>query len=174
MNNQSKIRKLTYIALLTAIAILLVHPLLRVPSPYGGVIHVGDSAIFIASVFFGPFAGAFVGGVGHAIANLIFGPQVFAPFTFIIKGIMGFIIGIIAYRQGVKSFRLWIALVCALAILLVGYFLAGHALFITDRIAAAPAPLAFAISNSIQWLGSVIVAVALLPIVNKILGGREL
>ena len=167
-------KNLTYIALLTAIATLLVAPFLRIPSPYGGVIHVGDSAIFIASIFLGPFAGAFVGGVGHSLANLIFGPQIFAPWTLIIKAIMGFVVGIIARQQTVKSVRLWIAFVCSLLILLVGYFIAATVIFNTGGSAAAPVPLSFAISNAIQWLASIIVTIVLLPIANKILGGKKL
>jgi len=171
MNTNTK--KLTYIALLTALSTLAVG-FLRIPSPYGGIIHFGDSIVFIASIFFGPLAGAVVGGIGHALANIIFGPQIFTPWTLVIKAIMGIAVGIIAYRQPLKSFRLWIAFVCALAILLVGYFIAATVLFSGGDIAAAPVPLIFAASNSTQWAASVVVAVILIPIVNKILGGREL
>jgi len=160
---------------MTAIATLLVAPFLRIPSPYGGVIHIGDSAIFLASVLLGPFAGAFVGGVGHFFANFIFGPQIFAPWTLVIKGIMGFLVGAIAYRKTLKSVRLWLALICALVILLVGYFIAANVMFANEvEGVVQPAPLTFAISNAIQWGASVTVTIVLLPIVNKILGGKEL
>ncbi|MCL2838920.1 MAG: ECF transporter S component [Oscillospiraceae bacterium] len=171
--NYTKTDKLTYIALLTAVSTLAVG-FLRVPSPYGGIIHFGDSVIFITSIFFGPLAGAFVGGVGHSIANILFGPQIFAPWTLVIKAIMGLVVGIIAHRQTIASVRLWISFVCALAILLVGYFIAATVIFSTGGSAAAPVPLSFAISNSIQWIASVIATVALLPIVNKILRRNKL
>jgi len=170
---QSRTDKLTYIALLTAMSTLLV-AFPRFPSPYGGIIHLGDVAIYITAIFFGPLAGAFVGGVGHSIANIIFGPQMFAPFTLVIKAIMGLIVGLIAYRQTKESLRIWIAFLCSLSILLVGYFFASTWLFGADRLEMAPVPLSFAISNSIQWITSIGVTLALLPIVKKILGGREL
>jgi len=169
MNSKINIRRLTYIALLTALSTLAVG-YLRVPSPYGGIIHFGDSVIFLTAIFFGPFAGAFVGGIGHSLANMLFGPQIFAPWTLVIKAVMGFMVGMIAYRKTVKSFRVWVALVCSLVILLIGYFIAGTVIFNTGGSAAAPVPLTFAISNSIQWLASSIVTIVLLPIVNKILG----
>ena len=165
----TKIRKLTYIALLTSLATLLVAPFLRVPSPYGGVMHVADSIIFVTAVFFGPVPAAIVGGIGHSLANILFGPQIFAPWTLVIKGIMGFVVGLIAYKQPVKSFRLWIGLICALIILLVGYFTAASVIFMTGGSASAPAPLIFAASNATQWGASVAVTLILLPIMKKIL-----
>jgi len=170
---QTRTDKLTYIALLTAISTLLVY-FPRFPSPYGGIIHLGDVAIYITAIFFGPFAAAFVGGVGHAIANILFGPQMFAPFTLVIKAIIGIVVGLIAYRQKKESLRLWISFLCSLAILLIGYFIAAMLLFNAGRIEMAPVPLSFAISNSIQWVTSIGVTLVLLPIVNKILGGRGL
>jgi len=136
--------------------------------------HVGDSAIFIASIFLGPFAGAFVGGVGHSLANILTEGAHWALWTLAIKGIMGFLVGVIAYRRTLKNFRLWLALICALVILLVGYFIAANVLFARGEIANAPVVISFAISNAIQWGASVTVTIVLLPIVNKILGGKEL
>ena len=58
---QSRTDKLTYIALFTALATISVM-FLRVPNGVGGIIHPGDSIIYITAIFFGPLAGAFVGG----------------------------------------------------------------------------------------------------------------
>ena len=162
------IKRLTIIAFLTALSTLAVG-YLRIPSPYGGIIHFGDSVIFIVAVFFGPFAGAFVGGVGHAVANLIFGPQIFAPWTLVIKALMGFTVGAIAYKKEVKSLRLWIALILAWIILLVGYFIATIVLFNLGDLATSPVPLVFALSNATQWVASIIAFLMLLPIIKKIL-----
>ncbi|HBF66016.1 MAG TPA: ECF transporter S component, partial [Clostridium sp.] len=61
-----------------------------------GYIHLGDSMILLISVFFGAKYGMVAGGVGSAMADLLSGYGHWAPFTFIIKGIMGYLIGKIA------------------------------------------------------------------------------
>lgn len=158
---QSRTDKLTYIALLTAMATLLV-AFPRVPNGLGGIIHTSDSIIYITAIFFGPFAGAFVGGVGHSLANILFGPEVFAPWTFVIKAIMGLVVGLIA-RRCIKGVRLWIALTSSTIILVVAYFFANSVIFNLEvGIAAIPALI-------IQGVAGVVVTLVLLPIVNKIL-----
>jgi len=166
MTNKLTTRKLTYIALLTAISSLSVM-FLRVPNGVGGIIHPGDSIIYLTSIFFGPWAGAFVGGVGHSLANLIAGPQVFAPWTFVIKGIMGIVFGIIV-RRNPKGAKLWIALLTCTAILVAAYFVANLVIFDFGVAVASILPL------SIQGVAGIIVTIALLPIVNKILRRNEL
>jgi len=166
MKNYTKTDKLTYIALLTALATLLVgFP--RVPNGVGGIIHTSDSIIYITAIFFGPLAGAFVGGIGHSFANIIFGPQIFAPWTLVIKAIMGLVVGLIA-KGHVKGARKWTALVCGTVILVVAYFVANYFLFDLEVAIASILPL------SIQGVAGMVVTVALLPIVNKILGGKRL
>ena len=163
-----KTRKLTYIALLTALSTISVM-FLRVPNGVGGIIHPGDSIIYITAIFFGPLAGAFVGGIGHSLANLLSDTAVWAPWTFAIKGIMGSVVGLIAHNAvQIKNARLWIALIISTAILIVGYFIAG--IFVLG----AGAAVAQAVMTSIQGVIGIIVTIVLLPIVNKILGGRKL
>lgn len=43
------------------------------PSPTGGYTHIGDSAIFIAALLFGPKVGATVGVVGPLVADMVLG-----------------------------------------------------------------------------------------------------
>jgi uncharacterized membrane protein len=57
-----------------------------------GYFNVGETMIYIAALSFGPYVGAFAGGVGAAIADLIAAP-IFAPGTLVIKGCEGAIVG---------------------------------------------------------------------------------
>jgi len=163
---KSNTDKLTYIALLTAMATLLV-AFPRVPNGLGGIIHTSDSIIYITAIFFGPIAGGFVGGVGHSVANVLFGPEIFAPWTLVIKAIMGLVVGLIAQGH-IKGVKLWIALILSTVILVAAYFVANGVIFSWEiGVAAIPALI-------IQGVAGIVVTVVLLPIVNKILGGNKL
>ncbi len=60
----------------------------------GGYFNVGETIIYVAALVFGPIAGAFAGGVGAAIADMLVAPQ-FAPGTLAIKGLEGAIVGLL-------------------------------------------------------------------------------
>jgi uncharacterized membrane protein len=57
-----------------------------------GYFNIGETIIYITALLFGPFVGAFAGGLGSAIADMV-GYPVFAPGTLVIKGFEGAIVG---------------------------------------------------------------------------------
>lgn len=73
--------------------------LIRVPIPGGGYFNLGDSVIIFAALYGGKKTGAFAGGVGSALADLI-GFPVFAPITLIAKGLLGLLAGCAYARNG--------------------------------------------------------------------------
>lgn len=81
------------IALVTVSTMVLQIPV----SATNGYIHLGDSMILLISVFFGWRYGMVAGGVGAALADLLSGYAHWAPFTLIIKGVMGLLVGKIAH-----------------------------------------------------------------------------
>lgn len=154
-------KKLIRIAMLTALAaVLTLFPQLRTPT--GGYVHFGDSIIYLASIFMGPVPGAIVGAVGHSISDLISAP-VFVPATFIIKGLMGFLIGLIAYQK-LDIKHLVFAGIVALLLVTGGYFIAESIMF------GVPAALTVLVSSPVQWLMSVVASAVLIPVVSKIRG----
>lgn len=76
-------------------ALTAVLTLVSVPLPGGGYYNFGDVAIFIAAAALGPVVGAFVGGLGGALGDLILGYTIYAPFTLIIKAAEGILAGIL-------------------------------------------------------------------------------
>jgi uncharacterized membrane protein len=58
----------------------------------GGYFNVGEIVIYVAALLFGPIVGAFAGGVGAAIADMVLAAQ-FAPGTLIVKSFEGAIVG---------------------------------------------------------------------------------
>ncbi|MEG1880632.1 MAG: ECF transporter S component, partial [Oscillospiraceae bacterium] len=85
-------KKFIRISMLTALAVVLTM-VPKIPTPTGGYVHFGDSIIYLASIFLGPWAGAAVGAVGHSLADIIGGYPIFALPTFFIKGLMGYTLG---------------------------------------------------------------------------------
>lgn len=63
----------------------------------GGYFNLGEPVIYVAALVFGPLVGAFAGGVGAAIADIVVAPP-FAPGTLIIKGIEGALVGFLGKK----------------------------------------------------------------------------
>ncbi|AKH96820.1 ECF transporter S component [Halanaeroarchaeum sulfurireducens] len=61
-----------------------------------GYLNFGEVVIYTAAFLFGGVVGGLGGGVGAAAADVILGYGMFAPVTFVAKGIEGFIVGRLA------------------------------------------------------------------------------
>lgn len=79
-------------AALTTVATILIQ--IQIPGAQG-YINFGDAVIFISAYVLGGVGGFLVGGVGSMLADLFTSYFVYAPFTFVIKGLEGFVCGII-------------------------------------------------------------------------------
>ena len=88
-------------ALLTALVFVATSFInIRLPiAASGGLVHLGTAMLVIASVVFGKEKGAIAGAVGMAIFDLSSGWALWAPFTFVIRGVMGYILGAISYSN---------------------------------------------------------------------------
>ncbi|MCR4688616.1 MAG: ECF transporter S component [Saccharofermentans sp.] len=94
---------------------------LRVPTGIG-YINLGDAVIYVTSYIFGPYA-FFASSIGSAIADLIAGYPVYIAPTFVIKGLMGAVGGLILYKASKPSFvRRLLAALAIEAIMVLGYF----------------------------------------------------
>lgn len=87
-------RVVVFTALVTAATIVLsvYFPLTR------GYFNLGETMVYLSALVAGPLVGAFAGGVGSALADIILGYQVFAPGTLVIKAVEGYVAGILARR----------------------------------------------------------------------------
>ncbi len=99
MNKPLSVRDLTLIGLLTAL-VAVATMIIKVPIPATqGYIHLGDSMIFLAAILFGRRHGAVAAGLGSALADILLGYTAYALPTLIIKGLMGYMVGVIAEQQ---------------------------------------------------------------------------
>jgi len=60
-----------------------------------GFFNIGESMVFLSALLFGPFVGAFAGGVGSMIADLLLGYPHYALATLVIKACEGYIVGLL-------------------------------------------------------------------------------
>lgn len=97
MNKNLKLKNMIRIALMAALCFIVTY-LFKVPTFYGYA-HLGDSIIFLTAILFGSFDAAFASAIGMMLVDVLGGYAIWAPFTFIIKGIMGYIAGKISYRK---------------------------------------------------------------------------
>jgi len=109
-----------------------------------GYIHLGDSMILLISVFFGAKYGMVAGGVGSALADVLSGYAHWALFTFIIKGIMGYVIGKVASfsekNDKFFTYRNMIGSVLGVIWMVFGYFIGGGILKSSFAVAAVSIP----------------------------------
>ena len=119
MSKERTLIQLSLAAIMTAL-VAVGTLLIRIPNPMGGYFNVGDVLIFVSALTFGPLVGGFAGGVGSAIADMIGFPLFVIP-TLIVKGLEGFIAGLIADRRAVL--RDVLAVGIAGSEMIIGYFL---------------------------------------------------
>lgn len=89
MNSQN-IRRLTLGGMLAALTAVFT-AYVSIPIA-GGYFHPGDAMIALSGVVLGPFA-AIPAAIGSCLADLLAGCAIYAPFTFVIKGLTGLIAG---------------------------------------------------------------------------------
>ncbi len=158
--NRKRIESIAYIAVFTALVFVFTM-LVNVKWPFGngGLIHLGNVPLFICAIILGKKAGAIAGAVGMGLFDLISGWVMWAPFTFVIVGLMGFAVGAITEKKR-KIYWYGFSLVVALAIKLVGYYIAEWIIY-----GNAIVPLQSVPGNIIQiGLASVLVLIAIKPL----------
>ncbi|CVK20697.1 ECF transporter S component [Sporomusa sphaeroides] len=119
--NQTKL--LVYAALgIALVFICTVFVNVRLPvAANGGLIHLGNVPLFIIAILYGRWLGALAGGIGMALFDVVGGWFLWAPFTLIIVGLMGYTVGAICEKnQTLTAYVL--ALVVACIIKVVGYY----------------------------------------------------
>ena len=98
------VRRLTLAALSIAL-VTLATMAVRIPNPATqGYINLGDALLFTLALVFGWRIGGLAGGVGSALADALGGYFIWAPWTLVIKGIEGVLVGTIAF-WGIRGDR---------------------------------------------------------------------
>ena len=101
---------------------------IQIPIPLG-YMHLGNTCILLTAALFGPTTGLLTGGIGSALADLLTGYTQWVLPTLLIKSIMGFAIGYLAWGKEKKlhmaSVRTLLASIAGVAVMIAGYTIAG-------------------------------------------------
>lgn len=155
-----KIVMAALLASLTCVATMII----KIPSPLKGYVNLGDCIVLVAGWILSPTYGFLAAGLGSALADIFSGYVVYAPATFVIKGIMA----IVAYygfkmlrkKMGNLPSRI-ISGVFAEIIMILGYFVfEGFMYGFVPSLVNIPA-------NGMQAIANLIIGVILIKVFEK-------
>ncbi len=142
-------------------ALTSVATLISVPLPFGYA-NLGDLFVILCGVILGPVYGGLAAGIGAALSDLVLGYALYAPATFLIKGIMAVIVWLFAQQLAKKFFTLRFIIGSFLAelFMVAGYL--GFELIIYGKGAFASIP-----GNTIQATVCFIAAIVVFVVLSK-------
>lgn len=124
-----KVQDMVQVALMAAMTYIAT-AVINIPSGVivKGVVHLGDTMVFLAAILLGKRKGFLAAAIGMCMFDLLSPYAIWAPFTFFIKGIMAYIAGTIAYRKDYEGNSMWnniIAFVLGGVWMIGAYYMAG-------------------------------------------------
>lgn len=107
---------------------------INIPGPTsGGLFHLGNVMAFTIAIIFGKKAGAISGALGMTLFDLTSAYFAWAPFTFIIRFAMGYLIGYMANINNTSKVKsatfTFLGVLVASLIMIVGYYIAEFILY---------------------------------------------
>ena len=157
----SSTQRLVYTALAIALVfVCTVFVNVRLPiAANGGLIHLGNVPLFIIAILYGRWMGALAGGFGMALFDVVGGWFLWAPFTLVIVGLIGYTVGAICEkRQTLTAYVLALTVACFIKV--AGYY-GAEGLIYGNWLA----PMASVPGNLVQ-IG--VAAAVVLPLVSKL------
>lgn len=132
----------------------------------GGLIHLGNVPLFIGALLFGKRSGMIAGAFGMGLFDLMGGWTAWAPFTFVIAGCMGYVVGWFAENHPIHNTYVndIAALVLALLIKIAGYDIAE--VFIIQNWIL---PLGSIPGNVVQVGVAAVITLAAMPVFRRVI-----
>ena len=88
--DNNKTRKIVLAAMFAALCCVATM-IIKIPSPLKGYLNLGDCIVLLSGFMLSPVYGFLAAGFGSALADIFSGYIVYAPATFIIKGVMALV-----------------------------------------------------------------------------------
>ena len=165
-----KIEKLTRAAMLSAL-VCIATIVIPIPIPGGGYANAGDIVLLMSAYVLGPWLGAAAAGFGSCIADIILGYSIYAPGTFIIKGLGAMGAGLVmrAARKNMKNvLAMIVSGIVGELIIIAGYYGYEYG-FLQNAIGAA----AGTVPNIIEGLAGIAGSTVLFPVMDRIIHSRK-
>ena len=166
-SNLKKIVMTALFAALSCVATMSIH----IPTPgTGGYIHPGDAIVILSGVVLGPGYGFLAAGIGSALSDLIGGYFVYVPITFVIKGLVALVSGLIYQKMSHSGKNRYLAVILGgvtdIVFVAGGYFICEFFLYGSGAAASIPA-------NIIQGIGGLVISAVLYPVLIAIPDVRQ-
>lgn len=100
---QNKTQKIVLSALLASL-VCVATMLIKIPSPLKGYLNLGDCVVLLSGWLLSPVYGFLTAGIGSALADIFSGYIIYAPATFVIKGLMA-LVAYFVYRMMTKKVK---------------------------------------------------------------------
>lgn len=154
--------KSTVLAALLAALACVATMIIRVPSPLGGYLNLGDGIVLLCGWLLSPVFGFLAAGIGSALADILSGFVAYAPATFVIKGCMA----LLAYgmAKGLHARPLTAKLVGGITaeVVMVGGYLAFESILYGFVPSLVNVPV-----NALQGLAGLTVGLVLVRVFEK-------
>lgn len=159
-NRTQKIVFTSLIAALTCVTTMAV----KIPTPLGGYVNLGDAIVLLSAAFLSPLYAIFAAGVGSALADLFSGYVIYAPATFVIKALMALFSYTVIKAFGGKKKVLSLSLGASLAAIwmVLGYYIFEGFLY------GFGASLVNIPANAIQGVVGAVLGVILVHLIQKL------
>ena len=161
MNTKTKnIVMASLFAALVCVATMIV----KIPSPLKGYLNLGDCVVLLSGWMLTPTYGFMAAGIGSALADIFSGYALYAPATFIIKGLMALISFYLFKLMNKKAPSLLsrtVSGVVAEIFMVLGYLLFEGILYgFAPSLVNVPA-------NGVQGIAGLVIGVILIKIFEK-------
>lgn len=148
------------LAAVTCVATLVIH----IPSPLNGYINLGDCFVLLSGWLLGPVYGFLAAGIGSALADLFLGYAVYAPATFIIKGLVALVAYLLIKAFGkikYKTVAYVLSGIIAELVMIGGYYVFEGFMygFVESAVNILP--------NGVQAVAGIVCATLLIAVINK-------
>ncbi|WP_214846183.1 ECF transporter S component [Exiguobacterium sp. S90] len=131
----------------------------------GGLVHMGTAMLFIIALLFGPRTAMIAGAVGMGLFDIVSGWTLWAPFSFVGRGLQGFVVGYIAWTYGRKATNVSVnvlAMIASVPFMLGVYYICEGILY-SNWIA----PVASIPGNLVQNVVGILVAIPVSAALKK-------
>ena len=168
MKTNNKILKIVTCALFAALSCVTTM-VVQVPSALGGYVNLGDCAAILGGWLLGGPYGFLAAAVGSAFADIFTSYLIYAPGTFVIKGLVA-LVAYFIYKELSPTplgkygfFCRIVAAICAETVMIIGYFFYSS-LILGETFAAA---LTSVPGNVVQGVFAVVSSVILIEIITR-------
>lgn len=155
-----KIVMASMLAALCCVATMII----KIPSPLKGYLNLGDCVVLLSGFMLSPVYGFLAAGFGSALADILSGYMIYAPATFVIKGVMALVayygFKLMQKKPGGTPARM-ISGAIAEIIMVLGYWILEGFLY-GFVVSAVNIP-----ANAIQGVAGVILGVLLVRVFEK-------